>query len=65
MIRKSFIFLEKIGSRMERNIWDSGIKDWHDFLLADKIKGISARNKEYYNRKIKEAQQALVNEDSS
>jgi uncharacterized protein len=65
MIRKSFIFLEKIGKKSEENILNSGVRDWNKFLFADKIKGISARSKGYYNRKIKEAQQALVNEDSS
>ncbi len=65
MIRKSFIFLERIGKKGENNIWNSGVRDWNEFILVERIKGISARNKEYYNRKIKEAQQALVNEDSS
>ncbi|MBT4805601.1 hypothetical protein HON71_05510 [Candidatus Woesearchaeota archaeon] len=64
MIRKSFIFLEKIGRKGEENIWNSGVKDWNDFLRVDKIKGISVRSKEYYNRKIKEAKEALVNDDS-
>ena len=65
MIRKSFIFLEKVGFGKEKNIWNSGIKDWNDFLRVDKIKGISVRSKEYYNRKIKEAKEALVNEESN
>jgi len=67
MIQKSFIFLEKVGSRKERNIWVQGIKDWNDFLLVGNkgVKGISDRSKEYYDRKIQEAKDALLREDSS
>jgi len=64
MIRKSFIFLEKVGKKGEENIWQQGIKDWNDFLRIDKVRGISSKSKEYYNRKIKEAREALVNENS-
>ena len=64
MIKKSFIFLEKVGSQKERNIWQQGIKDWNDFLRANDVKGISARSKSFYDRKIKEAREALVNNDS-
>ena len=64
MIRKSFIFLERIGKKGERNIWMSGIKDWHDFLRVKDVKGISARSKLFYDRKIKEAKEALAAENS-
>jgi len=60
MIRNSFIFLERIGKRGEFNLWNSGIKDWQDFLKKEKITGITREKKEYYNRKIKEAQNFLV-----
>jgi len=65
MIRKSFIFLERVGKKGEQNIWKQGIKDWNDFFKTGKIKGISARSKLFYDRKIREAKEALVNEDSS
>ena len=65
MLEKSFVFLERIGKRKERQLWTEGIKDWGDFLKQEKIKGISARTKHYYTRKIKEAQQALQEDDSS
>jgi len=62
MIRNSFIFLEKVGKKKEQSIWRQGIKDWQDFLKAEKIKGISQQKKYYYNRKIQESQQALLDE---
>ncbi len=65
MIRKSFIFLEKISSRKEVNIWEQGIRDWQDFLERERVNGISAEKKYYYDRKIREAQQALSEEDST
>jgi len=65
MIRKSFIFLEKVGYGKERNIWEQGIKDWNDFLRIGEIKGISIRSKLFYDRKIKEAREALIKEDSA
>lgn len=64
MIRNSFIFLEKVNQRTERNIKDQGIKDWQSFLKAENIKGISKKRKLYFDRKIKEAQKALYTFDS-
>ena len=63
MIKNSFVFLEKIGSAKERNIWKQGVKDWNDFLKVDIIKGIAKNKKEYYNRKIRQAREALCNDD--
>jgi len=65
MIRNSFIFLEKVGRRKEKSIWQQGIRDWQDFLKAKEIKGVSTEKKYYYNRKIREAQQALLDGDSA
>ena len=63
MIKHSFIFLEKMGSKKEQSIWQPGIKDWHDFLTVKEIKGISKKTKYYYDRQIKEAQKALQEEN--
>src|SRR3989344_3481870 len=65
MIKQSFIFLKKIGRKGEENIWQQGIKDWSDFLQRERINRISPRRKKYYDRKIREAQQALVENDSA
>lgn len=64
MIKNSFVFLEKVSAAKEKNIWLYGIKDWSDFLRVSEIKGISCTKKSYYERKIKEAQEALGREDS-
>jgi len=64
VLKHSFLFLEKISSRKERSIWQQGINDWQDFLKAGKIKGIAKEKKYYYDRKIKETQQALLEENS-
>lgn len=65
MIQNSFIFLERIGKKGEENIWEQDIRDWNNFLKAEKVKGISKQNKYYYYRKIREAQQALLEENSA
>ena len=52
MIRNSFIFLERIGDKLERNIWQQGIHNWNDFLNRRYVKGISKFKKLYYNRKV-------------
>jgi len=57
--------LERIGKKGEKNIWEQGIKDWHSFLETKDIKGISKKSKLFYDRKIGEAKEALVNEDSA
>jgi uncharacterized protein YprB with RNaseH-like and TPR domain len=64
MITKSFIFLERIGHKVEKLIWNNGIYDWDSFLLNNKIKGLSRYRKLYYNRKILNAKKALYNFDS-
>jgi len=52
VIRNSFIFLERIGDKLERNIWQQGIHNWNDFLNRRYVKGISKFKKLYYNRKV-------------
>ncbi len=64
MITNSFIFLERVGDNLERNIWKNGIHDWGKFLEAKKIMGLSMARKMYYGRKILNARKALYNFDS-
>lgn len=64
MIKNTFLFLDKIGRKKEHRIWQSGVKDWNDFVEAQKINGISGTSKYYYDRKINEAQQALLQENA-
>ncbi|MDP7116283.1 MAG: ribonuclease H-like domain-containing protein [Candidatus Woesearchaeota archaeon] len=63
MIQKTFLFLDGISRKKEENIKNQGINDWDGFLDADKIKGISSSRKAYYDRKIKRAKKALLDED--
>lgn len=65
MIRQSFLFLERIGKTLENNIWEQGIKDWDDFLEADRIKGIAEHKKKYYDRMIEKARHSLYNFNSA
>jgi len=65
MITNSFIFLERIGNKLEQNIWKNGIDNWENFLERNKIKGLSKHRKLYYDRKILNARKALYNFDSS
>lgn len=65
MIKNSFIILPGIGKRTEENLWNWGIKEWRDFLNEDKIKGISSKRKVLYDQILKQAQKAILSEDSS
>ena len=65
MIKQSFIFLERISKSKEEQIWKSGISDWNEFLNNKKITKIADSKKNYYNHKIKEARQALLQDNSS
>ena len=65
MIRNSFIFLERVGNQLEKNIWSNGISDWDGFLKKDSISGLSKSRKLYYDRKILEARKQLFDANSS
>ena len=64
MITNSFILLERIGNKLEQNIWNNGIYDWDSFLKRNNISGLSIHRKLYYDRKILSARKALYNFDS-
>ncbi len=65
MIRSSFAFLEKVGDKLEQNLWQQGIHTWDHFLNCRYVKGISRHRKLYYDRQIMDAKKALYNFDSS
>ena len=60
MIRQSFIFLERVGDRLEQRIWQQGIRSWNEFLSRKRILGISPLRKAYYDRRIRQAKQHLM-----
>lgn len=65
MITNTFMFLERIGDKLEQNIWKNGIRDWGSFLRRKNINGLSRHRKLYYNRKILNARKAPYNFDST
>ncbi len=65
MITGTFIFLERIGNKLEQGIWKNGIRDWDNFLARKNINGIARRRKLYYDRKLLNARKALYNFDSA
>lgn len=64
MIRNSFIFLDKISHKTEQNIWKQGIREWNDFIEAEKIKGISKKRKKKFDLHLLEARQKLLQDDA-
>ena len=65
MIKNSFIFLPGIGIRKEQQLWKQGVKDWADFLRADRVSGISPGRKKSYDLIIAQAQRSLQDDDLS
>lgn len=59
MIRRTFQILPSIGYGKERNLWRSGIRDWHDFLSMDKVEGISRERKTMLDRHLVRAETFL------
>ncbi len=60
MIQNSFIFLDKVSYKKEQNFWKQGVKTWDDFLLKQKIKGISQSTKKQYDVAIRLAKLNLI-----
>lgn len=65
MIQESFVFLEKCSSTKEQSFREQGISNWREFLSKEKVQGIAPAKKEFYNRKIREAQQALSEDNAA
>jgi uncharacterized protein len=59
MIRSSFVILERVGARLELNLWQQGCCTWQDFCSARALNGISPSRKNYYDRRLEEARRAL------
>lgn len=62
MLEHSFIFLPRLGSKKEQQIWKQGITEWNQFLQS-KIQGISLLSKAYFDRQIIKAKDALIRQD--
>lgn len=64
MIRNSYIFLPGISTKLEKNILESGVGSWDDFLRINKIKGISDKRKKFLDFLIRKAKRNLYCIDS-
>lgn len=64
MIRNSFVLLDRVGLDKERDIWESGVAEWNDFLAAKRVKHIGSRNKHYYDRQLLRAKKQLLADNS-
>lgn len=58
VLENSFIFLEHLGEKTERNLWAAGVCTWDDFLKADHIKGISDEKKTAHDKELVRAKEA-------
>jgi uncharacterized protein YprB with RNaseH-like and TPR domain len=65
MIQKSFVFLDRLNSKKEKQIWEQGIVSWDMFLNTESVEGISNQRKAFYDSQLKKAKQALSSGDSS
>jgi len=65
MLTQSFQFLDRVSHKKEASFYDQGINHWDDFISSTQIHGISLRSKSYYDRKLREAKQALHKGNSS
>lgn len=63
MLRSCFTFLDGIGPRLEQKFRDAGILNWKDFLAAERVPGVSAQRKAYYDRELTRAERALKDGD--
>lgn len=64
MIKRTFSIAPSIGKKKEMRIWESGIRDWKDFLDAEEVCTVSDARKEDCDRTISEAVELLNNRDS-
>jgi uncharacterized protein len=64
MITNSFIFLDKIGQKSEQKIWSQGVHTWNNFLEQKSIIGLSQQRKIFSNHKIKQAKEAIWNDNT-
>ena len=64
MIGSTFQIAPGIGSKKERDIWNSGVLRWDDFLCEDEVCGIKGKRKVRCDSYIEEAKRLLAENDS-
>jgi uncharacterized protein YprB with RNaseH-like and TPR domain len=63
VIKKSFLFLDRIAAKTESALWRQGITDWNKFLQAETIQGMSPAIKLQHDQEIRVAKNKLFTED--
>lgn len=64
MLRNTFCHLPRIGETTEQRLWKNGVRNWKEFIQQTDLYGISEKRKPYFDRQLKSAQQALLNNDA-
>ena len=64
MIERTFQIAPGIGAKKERDIWNSGVLDWDDFLCSDTVCGIRNDRKKRCDAYFEEAKGLLKEGDS-
>ena len=64
MIERTFQIAPGIGAKKERDIWNSGVLTWDDFLSSDIVCGIKDQRKRRCDCYIEEAKNCLRAHDS-
>ncbi len=59
MIRHTFSIVPSVGKKKEMRIWESGIRDWDEFLAADSVCVVSDNKKDEFDRTISDACELL------
>lgn len=52
MIRHTFLLLNGIGEKLEKQIWSKGILTWRDFCECKRIDGVSQEKKNIYDKQL-------------
>lgn len=64
MLKKSFIFLDKISHASEKKIWAQKIHTWDHFLDAKAVEGLGIARKVFCDQQIHHAKKAVVEDDA-
>ena len=59
MIKNSFSIFQGIGEKLERRLWENGIRCWEDFLAADEIVFLGLERKRFYDERVNQASDHL------
>lgn len=63
MIKKSFIFLDKVSHASEKKIWEQKINTWDHFLEAKAVDGFGKTRKIFCDQQIHNAKRAVTEDD--